>query len=46
MKIADTSKLMLRSGDTFSCSWMQQKAGVNYRSSSDSEGDVVWVGLQ
>jgi tetratricopeptide (TPR) repeat protein len=46
MKIVDTSKLLLRNGDTFSCTWTQQKAGVNYRASSDAEGDTVWIGLQ
>jgi tetratricopeptide (TPR) repeat protein len=46
LKVADTGKLMLRSGDKFSCSWTQQKAGVNYRANGDGEGDVVWVGLQ
>ena len=46
MKVADTNHIVLIGADGFSCSWNKQKVAVNYRETSEGEGDVVSLEVQ
>ena len=46
MKVADTNHLILIGTDQFSCTWVKQKVAVNYRETSEGEGNVVSLEIQ
>jgi tetratricopeptide (TPR) repeat protein len=46
MKVADTNHLVLIGADKFSCAWNKQKVALNYRETSEGEGDVVSLEIQ
>jgi len=46
MKVADTNHLILIGADQFSCAWNKQKVALNYRETSDGEGNVVSLEIQ
>ena len=46
MKVADTSHLILIGADEFSCTWNKQKVALNYRATSEGEGNVVSLEIQ
>ena len=46
MKVADTNHLVLIGADKFSCAWNKQKVALNYRETSEGEGNVVSLEIQ
>jgi Flp pilus assembly protein TadD len=46
MKVADTNHIVLIGADAFSCSWNKQKVALNYRETSEGEGNVVSLEVQ
>jgi tetratricopeptide (TPR) repeat protein len=46
MKVADTNHVILIGADQFSCAWNKQKVAVNYRETSEGEGNVVSLEIQ
>jgi len=46
MATRDREKLVLIGADSFSCGWAQKNVAVNYRSTGESEGELVSLELQ
>jgi hypothetical protein len=46
MKVADSNHLILIGADQFSCAWAKQKVAVNYRETSEGEGNVISLEIQ
>jgi tetratricopeptide (TPR) repeat protein len=46
LKVKDTSHVVVIGADQFSCSWINQRAAVNYRSTGESTGDIVSLEIQ
>jgi tetratricopeptide (TPR) repeat protein len=46
MKVADTNHIVLIGADAFSCSWNKRKVALNYRETSEGEGNVVSLEVQ
>jgi hypothetical protein len=46
LKVKDTSHVVVIGADEFSCSWTNQRAAVNYRSTGESSGEVVSLEIQ
>jgi Tfp pilus assembly protein PilF len=46
MKVTDTNLLILIGADKFSCTWSKQKVALNYRETSEGEGNVISLEIQ
>lgn len=46
MNVADRNHLVLIGTDQFSCDWQRQKVALNYRETSEGEGNVISLELQ
>jgi tetratricopeptide (TPR) repeat protein len=46
MKVADTSHVILIGTDEFSCAWKKQKVALNYRETSEGEGNIISLEIQ
>jgi len=46
MKVAHTNHLVLIGADKFSCAWSKQKVALNYRETSEGEGNVISLEIQ
>jgi Tfp pilus assembly protein PilF len=46
MKVADRNHVILIGADEFSCAWSKQKVALNYRETSEGEGNVVSLEIQ
>jgi tetratricopeptide (TPR) repeat protein len=46
MSVADKNHVVLIGTDQFSCDWQKQKVALNYRETSEGEGNVISLELQ
>jgi tetratricopeptide (TPR) repeat protein len=46
MKVADRNHVILIGADEFSCAWNKQKVALNYRPTSEGEGNVISLEIQ
>ncbi len=46
MKVASTGHVILIGADEFSCAWRNKKVALNYRATSEAEGDVISLEIQ
>ncbi len=46
MKVSDRNHVILIGADEFSCGWNKQEVALNYRQTSEGEGDVVSLEIQ
>jgi Flp pilus assembly protein TadD len=46
MKVADTKHVILIGADEFSCGWKKQKVALNYRETSEGEGNIISLEIQ
>jgi Flp pilus assembly protein TadD len=46
MKVADTRHVILIGADEFSCDWKKQKVALNYRETSEDEGNIISLEIQ
>jgi hypothetical protein len=46
MHVADRNHVILIGADAFSCDWNKQKVALNYRETSEGEGNVVSLEIQ
>jgi hypothetical protein len=46
VNVADRSHVILIGANEFSCEWKMKKVAVNYRETSEGEGDVISLEIQ
>ena len=46
MRVADSTHVIVIGADKFSCGWTNQRVALNYRETSDGEGNVATVEIQ
>jgi Flp pilus assembly protein TadD len=46
MKVPDKAHVILIGADQFSCDWSKQKVALNYRETSETEGNVISLEIQ
>jgi tetratricopeptide (TPR) repeat protein len=46
MRVADSKHVIVIGADNFSCGWTNQRVALNYRETSDGEGNVATVEIQ
>ncbi len=46
MKVGDRNHVVLIGADEFSCAWNKKKVALNYRETSEGEGDVISLEIQ
>ncbi len=46
MRVSNSTKAVVIGADQFSCDWKNQKVAVNYRETSEGEGDIISLEIQ
>jgi tetratricopeptide (TPR) repeat protein len=46
LRVKDTRNVVVIGADEFSCSWTNQKVGVNFRQTGEAQGDVISIEIE